>query len=568
MMRVSARSMRTDVPPRLLAGPGVGRLIPMNPSQATTAATRATDYDLIVVGGAFSGSAFAVLMKRWLPELNVLIVERSTVFERKVGEATVEVSAIFLHRILGLYDHLSREHLPKHGLRYWFANSADCSLHEMTEIGPKEVPSLPSFQLDRPTLDEYLLGLAESEGIDVMRPAKVQDVELQWPCNRVTVSTGSESRQMTCRWLIDASGRQAFLARRLGLQRRFDDHPTAAIWARWTGVKDLDGVDFVGPDPRNTRLPPIAAARRLATNHFCGYGWWSWVIPLAGGQTSIGIVYHKELFELPAAKGMRAQYERFARSTPGLRELVHGADIDGDDFMALRHLPYGTERYMDLGWALIGDSASFIDPYYSPGLDHASISIFATARVIERDLKGGQSNPVDHGALVQDIERHNSDFDASFGQWFGALYDGKYEILGDADLTRCAFLMDTGLYYAAVVSGVERDLDTLANAVFGHIPQAKAAYRSTRWFNQRLLKLARFRRRAGTYGRSNVGRRFLSKAFRTGLPAAVRPIGTALGIWLRIEMERLLYHLRYGKVDVSSPVELAPPAPESAPAAP
>ena len=521
-----------------------------------TGSEQETDYDLIVVGGGFVGSAFALLLKRRLPGLRALVVERSETFERKVGEATVEISAMFLHRILGLYDHLSRDHLPKHGLRYWFTDHQDRSLHEMTEVGPREVPALAAFQLDRPTLDDHVLDTARKAGVEVWRPAKVSAVDLSWPRQRLTVEVGDEKRELTCRWVVDASGRQAFLARKLGIHQRFDDHPTAAVWGRWKGARDLDDVEFNGADPRSPRLPAIGAARRLATNHFCGYGWWCWVIPLADGNTSIGVVYNKELYDLPLGTGQRDRYERFVHSTPGLRELVEGAEIDGDDFMALRHLPYTTERYMDLGWALVGDAASFIDPYYSPGLDHAAISIYATAHLLEQDLaEPGIESPM----LEKEIERHNADFTTSFRQWFGALYDGKYELFGDADLTRCAFLMDTGLYYVAVVSSVERDLSALRNPIFGNIPPARVAYRMTRWFNQRLLKLARYRRRAGTYGRSNVGRRKLSRAFRTGLPAAVRPIGTALGIWLRIELERMGHRLRHGKVDESRPVNAQAP---------
>ncbi|MEM6797759.1 MAG: tryptophan 7-halogenase, partial [Acidobacteriota bacterium] len=132
-----------------------------SPDPAAALRARAeVDYDVVLIGGGFAGSASAVLLKRWLPELRVLVIERGRRFERKVGEATVEVSAYFLHRVLGLYDHLSREHLPKHGLRYWFNDGEERDLTELSEVGPGEVPHLPSFQLDRTVLDQHLLETA------------------------------------------------------------------------------------------------------------------------------------------------------------------------------------------------------------------------------------------------------------------------------------------------------------------------------------------------------------------------------------------------------------------------
>ena len=95
----------------------------------------------------------------------------------------------------------------------------------------------------------------------------------------------------------------------------------------------MDGTGILGPDPRRPNLPPISAARRLGTNHFCGYGWWCWVIPLAGGETSIGVVYNKDLFELGGPGSAIENYRAFLEGQPGLRELIRGARLNEDDFV-------------------------------------------------------------------------------------------------------------------------------------------------------------------------------------------------------------------------------------------
>jgi 2-polyprenyl-6-methoxyphenol hydroxylase-like FAD-dependent oxidoreductase len=60
------------------------------------------DYDVVIIGGAFSGAATALMLKRKRPEARVLIIEKTTAFDRKVGESTTEVSSCYMTRILGL----------------------------------------------------------------------------------------------------------------------------------------------------------------------------------------------------------------------------------------------------------------------------------------------------------------------------------------------------------------------------------------------------------------------------------------------------------------------------------
>src|SRR5262245_47674473 len=106
-------------------------------------------YDVVVVGGAFSGAAAAVLLKRDRPGLSVLVVERAAAFDEKVGEATTEMSAMFLTRRLAVWEHLELAQLPKEGLRYWFHNGEVRGHAEASETGAYIRSAVPSFQLRR-----------------------------------------------------------------------------------------------------------------------------------------------------------------------------------------------------------------------------------------------------------------------------------------------------------------------------------------------------------------------------------------------------------------------------------
>src|SRR5262249_47974573 len=150
-------------------------------------------------------------------------------------------------------------------------------------------------QLRRDVLDEHILATAVAEGALLARPARAVDVELgQGGCDslvRIAHGERGDGREETiaCRWLLDATGRATFLGRRLGLIERNHEHPTAALWGRWQGVRHID--DLAARSPSNGLARKNLSSRRLATNHYIGFGYWVWAIPLGSGETSIGIVW-------------------------------------------------------------------------------------------------------------------------------------------------------------------------------------------------------------------------------------------------------------------------------------
>ena len=116
------------------------------------------DYDVIIIGGAFSGAATALMLKRKHPAARVLIIEKKSEFDRKVGESTTEISSCYMTKILGLANYLGHEQLAKQGLRLWFCKSPDQPFDDCVEVGPRYSARLQTFQVDRAKLDSIYSG--------------------------------------------------------------------------------------------------------------------------------------------------------------------------------------------------------------------------------------------------------------------------------------------------------------------------------------------------------------------------------------------------------------------------
>jgi flavin-dependent dehydrogenase len=477
-------------------------------------------YDVVIAGGAFSGAAAAILLRRDLPQLRVLVVEKAEAFDEKVGEATTEMSAMFLTRRLAMWEHLEREQLPKEGLRYWFSNG-DVSGHaNASETGGFIRSTTPSFQLRRDALDEHLLATAVAEGAELWRPARVLDIAVGDFDHRLTIEHEGVTRQVECRWLLDATGRANLVGRRLDLIQRNDEHPTAAIWCRWKNVRHIDDLAVrLGIASGNI------GSRRLGTNHYTGYGYWIWVIPLGNGETSIGVVFDKRLLDLHHSRNRAEDFIAFLKGIPSLAELLEGAEPRLDDLRFYSHLAYATKQYMGRGWSLLGDSAAFLDPYYSPGLDHASFTVEATVEMIKRDVAGEE--------LTAAIAEHNETFVRSYWRFFRAVYKDKYYYMGEADLLSASMLIDTAQYYIFVVIPAYRLMKKFHwMPVLGPKP-AFISYHLMRVYNGRFKLIAEKRRAAGRAGLYNRGRR-IKAYFDLGV-APMRMVLRGLKLWLRAE---------------------------------
>jgi flavin-dependent dehydrogenase len=488
---------------------------PMDSEKGNNAST----YDVVVIGGALSGGATATLLLQQNPGFRLLIVEKSAQLSRRVGEATVEVSAYFMGRVLGLTQYLNESHLVKQGLRFWFKNDQVRSLGDASEIGGRYQTRLPSYQLDRASFDEEVLRRACLAGAKLVRPASVTNVELSPGGEQtVTLRHGETTETVRARWIVDASGVAAVLARKNGWWRQNIEHPTAAAWSRWKGVKDWDSLDLAQKYP--DYASSVYCVRNTATNHVIGDGWWSWWIPLKGGDVSVGVVFDQRLVDWPQEGGsIGERVKDFLMQHPVGREMLVDAEYDETDQLWRKNLAYYSTTFAGDGFVLVGDAAAFMDPFYSPGMDWISFTASAAADLISAQRRG---EPV-----AERIKRHNHNFALSHRSWFDSVYKDKYEYMGEFDLMRMAFRLDLGLYYLGIVSQpFQRGASALLEPPFV-TPLSRGVFQVMRLYNRRFASIARRRRRTHTLGKTNAGNRCLIPGFslnRGDMKRLVRPL--------------------------------------------
>jgi flavin-dependent dehydrogenase len=487
------------------------------------------DYDVAIMGGAFSGAATASILKRKHPSARVLIIEKNAEFDRKVGESTTEVSSCYMTRILGLANYLGHEQLTKQGLRLWFCNSPDQRFDECVEVGPRYSARVPTFQVDRAKLDSHMLECAVAAGCDLWRPAKVAQCDLGGNNGQtLNVTVNGSERRVTARWLVDASGRATFLARKLGCYRPNLEHPINAVWARFTGVKDWDSYDWREKFP--DYMDACRTSRSWATNHLMGHGWWCWIIPLRGGDVSAGIVYDSRIFKLPEGPSVAERLHAHLLSHPVGRAIFDEARVIDGDVHAFSALPYHSERVGDDGWACVGDAAGFIDPLYSPGLDFCSYTSYHVADFIARSLTGED--------VTERVRNYNTQYPIMYRYWFESLYRDKYYYMGDAELMSAALLLDVASYYfGLVIPAYQNPEKAFAELPFQGRP-GRVAARIISFYNRRLVTLGKRRYATGYLGRHNGGWRELYDGFVPDGRVA-KLLRKGLWRWARAELTNL-----------------------------
>jgi hypothetical protein len=321
--------------------------------------------DVAVIGAGPAGAVAAALLAR--AGRSVLVLERQHFPRFSIGESLLPQSMAYLEEAGMLQAVVEAGFQYKNGAS--FIHGEKTSSFDFRDKHSDGWGT--TYQVERAVFDQLLIRRAADQGAQVRFGHTVRSMQTgDAPVLEIEDEAGRIYRVST-RFVLDASGFGRVLPRLLGLEQPSRMPPRAALFSH---VRDALPA---GSTDRDKICVAVHPKRRDV---------WYWMIPLAGGKTSIGCVADAEFLDVPEAQ-REAKLRALMMEEPTIGRLLGDAPF----LMPVNRIggyAANVERLHGPGFALLGNAGEFLDPVFSSGVTIALRSAHLATQTLLRQLDG------------------------------------------------------------------------------------------------------------------------------------------------------------------------------------
>ncbi|MBK8175212.1 MAG: tryptophan 7-halogenase [Rhodospirillales bacterium] len=326
--------------------------------------------DVVVIGGGPAGTTLGSLLveKGW----RVVLLEQDYHPRFHIGESLLPMNLPLFER-LGVLEQVRQIGVVKNGAEFCPAGSGD----RMETIYFKDALKFSpryAFQVRRSEFDELLFRHCSARGVSAFEGVKVREVTFGGDGRHLVEARNGAGYRLFwhTRFVVDASGRDTFLSRKLGLKKKNPKHHSAALFAHYRSV-----VRRTGDDEGNISI------------YWFEHGWF-WIIPLRDGLTSVGAVCSPTYLKTRKVEATEFLWQTI-QLCPEVRKRLRNAEIVGAA-QATGNFSYYSSRIRGNGFLLVGDAFAFVDPVFSTGVFFAMNGASYAADAVDAYLRDPETS--------------------------------------------------------------------------------------------------------------------------------------------------------------------------------
>lgn len=348
------------------------------------------DFDVGIIGGGPGGGGMAAYLAK--AGVKCVVFERELFPRPHVGESLVP-SSTRVFRDLDFLSTMEEAGFPhKYGAVWTASDQSRPYVHDLERLTASDTASIEfaeraqpgvdmnyTYHVDRGKFDLLLLQHANRLGAAVYEGVRVQGVDFSGKHPQVRFSLGRREHGVTCRVVVDASGRHTVLGNQLKLKV---SDPVFNQFAVHTW--------FEGYDRHSLRKDTSKFGDYIFVHFMPVSNTWIWQIPITETVTSIGVVTQRQNF-VKGKSDREAFFWELVENRPmiaaGLRKAnrIRPFKDEGD-------YSYAMKQITGDGWVMVGDAGRFVDPIFSTGVSIALNSARFAHKDVLKALETGDTS--------------------------------------------------------------------------------------------------------------------------------------------------------------------------------